>query len=154
MIQAHYTYCALYFYYYCISSTSEPQAFDPRGRGPLLVPMEAGLCWCCCHCTRFRSTPSTCPDELNAFSLGHSTFFFSLFAQLSPTSLYDADQISPFSRKSFPSFQKCTQQNPVAISVTFNNCLFCILHCTINSLRAGLCLSHLCISMSNMVPSP
>ena len=80
MIQAHYTYCALYFYYYYISSTSEHRAFDPGGWAPLLVPMEAGSCWRWCHCTRFRSTPSTCPDELNAFSLGHSTFFFSLFA--------------------------------------------------------------------------
>ena len=29
MIQAHYVYCALYFYYYCISSTSDHQALDP-----------------------------------------------------------------------------------------------------------------------------
>ena len=35
MIQAHYTYCALYFYYYYISSTSDHQALDPRGCRPL-----------------------------------------------------------------------------------------------------------------------
>ena len=31
MIQVHYIYCALYFYYYYISSTSDHQALDPRG---------------------------------------------------------------------------------------------------------------------------
>ena len=31
MIQALYTYCALYFYYYDISSTSDDQTLDPRG---------------------------------------------------------------------------------------------------------------------------
>ena len=35
MIQAHYLYCALYFYYYYISSTSDHQALDPGGWGPL-----------------------------------------------------------------------------------------------------------------------
>ena len=35
MIQAHYIYCVLYFYYYYISSTSEHQALDARGWGPL-----------------------------------------------------------------------------------------------------------------------
>ena len=35
MIQAHYIYCALYSYYYCISSTSDHQALDPRGWKPL-----------------------------------------------------------------------------------------------------------------------
>ena len=34
MIQVHYIYCALYFYYY-IRSTSEHQALDPRVWGPL-----------------------------------------------------------------------------------------------------------------------
>ena len=35
MIQAHYTYCALYFYYYYISSTSDHQALELRdGRSP------------------------------------------------------------------------------------------------------------------------
>jgi len=29
MIQGHYTYCALYFYYYDISSTSDHQVLDP-----------------------------------------------------------------------------------------------------------------------------
>ena len=36
MIQMHYIYCALYFYYYHIGSTSDHQALDPRGWGPLL----------------------------------------------------------------------------------------------------------------------
>ena len=31
MIRAHYIYCALCFYYYYISSTSDNQALDPRG---------------------------------------------------------------------------------------------------------------------------
>ena len=35
MIHVHYIYCALYFYYYYISSTSDYQAFDPGGCGPL-----------------------------------------------------------------------------------------------------------------------
>ena len=34
MIQVHYTYCTLYFCYF-ISSTSDHQALDPRGWGPL-----------------------------------------------------------------------------------------------------------------------
>ena len=40
MIQAHYIYCALYFYYYYISSTSDHQALDPRGWGPLALSMK------------------------------------------------------------------------------------------------------------------
>ena len=35
MIQVRYTYCALYFYYYCISSTSDHQTLDPGGWGAL-----------------------------------------------------------------------------------------------------------------------
>ena len=35
-IQAHDMYCALYFYYYYIRSTSDHQASDPRGWGPPL----------------------------------------------------------------------------------------------------------------------
>ena len=35
MIQAHYMYCALYFYYYDISCISDHQALDPEGCGPL-----------------------------------------------------------------------------------------------------------------------
>ena len=35
MIQVHYIYCALYFYYYYISCTSDYQALDLRGQGPL-----------------------------------------------------------------------------------------------------------------------
>ena len=34
-IQAHDIYCAVYFYYYYISSTSDQQAWDPGGWGPL-----------------------------------------------------------------------------------------------------------------------
>ena len=36
MIQVPYIYCALNFYCYHISSTSDHQAIDPRGWGPLL----------------------------------------------------------------------------------------------------------------------
>ena len=35
MIQAHYIYCTLYFYYYYINSTSDDQTLDPRVWGPL-----------------------------------------------------------------------------------------------------------------------
>ena len=35
MIQVHYIYYALYFYYYHISSTSDHEALDPGGWGPL-----------------------------------------------------------------------------------------------------------------------
>ena len=34
IIQGHYIYCALYFYYYYLSSTSDHQALDWRGWGP------------------------------------------------------------------------------------------------------------------------
>ena len=44
MIQVHYIFCTLYFYYYYISSTSDHQALDPRGWGLLLymkyLPVE------------------------------------------------------------------------------------------------------------------
>ena len=46
MIPAHYTYCALYFYYYFISSTSDHQALDPRGCKPCpntMLDLELGL---------------------------------------------------------------------------------------------------------------
>ena len=36
MIQAHCIYCALYSYYYYITSTSDHQALDPGDWGPLL----------------------------------------------------------------------------------------------------------------------
>ena len=36
MTPAHYTYCALGFYYCYISDTSDHQALDPGGRGTLL----------------------------------------------------------------------------------------------------------------------
>ena len=35
MLQAHYMYCALYFYYYYIRSNSDHQAVDSGGWGPL-----------------------------------------------------------------------------------------------------------------------
>ena len=35
MIQVHYIDCALYFYRYYISCTSDHQALDPGGWGPL-----------------------------------------------------------------------------------------------------------------------
>ena len=34
-LKIHYIYCVFYFYYYYISSTSDHQALDPRGWGPL-----------------------------------------------------------------------------------------------------------------------
>ena len=34
MNQVHYTYCAVYFYYYYISSTLDQQALDPRDENP------------------------------------------------------------------------------------------------------------------------
>ena len=37
MIQGHYIYCVLYFYYYYICSTSDHWALDPGGRGPLML---------------------------------------------------------------------------------------------------------------------
>ena len=42
-IQAHYTYCAFYFYYYCTSSTSDHQALDPGGWGPLTYIVSTTL---------------------------------------------------------------------------------------------------------------
>ena len=51
MIQEHYIYfCVLYFYYDYISSTSDHQALDPRGRGPV-SQREAGT-------TLLSSSPS------------------------------------------------------------------------------------------------
>ena len=35
MIQAHRSYCVLYFYYYYITSASDHQALDTEGWGPL-----------------------------------------------------------------------------------------------------------------------
>ena len=35
MIQADNIYCVLFFYYYYISSTSDHQALEPQGLGPL-----------------------------------------------------------------------------------------------------------------------
>ena len=35
MIRVHHIYCALYFYYYYIRSTSDHQELDPRDGGPL-----------------------------------------------------------------------------------------------------------------------
>ena len=40
MIQAHYVYCALYFYYYYINSTSDRKALDPGGWGSLTHLIE------------------------------------------------------------------------------------------------------------------
>ena len=44
--EAHYVYCALYFYYYYISSISDHQALDLRGWGPLFHtnPVLGGGC--------------------------------------------------------------------------------------------------------------
>ena len=43
MVQAHYIYCALYFHFYYISSTSDHQALDPGGWGPLTLKHIAEL---------------------------------------------------------------------------------------------------------------
>ena len=43
MIQEHYISCVLYFCYDCISSTSDHQALDPGGWGPLLIPSNPGV---------------------------------------------------------------------------------------------------------------
>ena len=47
MIQVHYIYYALYFYYYHISSTSDHQALDPGGWGPLeqITPKLTRVVW-------------------------------------------------------------------------------------------------------------
>ena len=58
MIQGHYVSCALYLYYYYISSTLDHQALDPRGSGPLLYVVKenwpsADNDWCpvlCLYC--------------------------------------------------------------------------------------------------------
>ena len=43
MIQVHYIYCALYFYYYYIGSMSDHQTLDPRGWRP--PQSSAPLAW-------------------------------------------------------------------------------------------------------------
>ena len=42
VIQLHYIDCALYFYYYYISPTSDHQASDPRVGGPCSVGFPGG----------------------------------------------------------------------------------------------------------------
>ena len=54
MIQAHYACCALYFYCYYISSTSDHQVLDPGGWGPWSKPCEKARVsgsepWVLCH---------------------------------------------------------------------------------------------------------
>ena len=44
MIQAHCTYCALYFYYYYISSTSDHQALDPGAWDSCFSSLPWGFC--------------------------------------------------------------------------------------------------------------
>ena len=41
MIHMHYIHCALYFYYYCISSTSGHQALDPGCWRPLFYVISS-----------------------------------------------------------------------------------------------------------------
>ena len=43
IIQVHYIYCALYFYFYYISSTSDHQALDPRAKETLRFFLECFL---------------------------------------------------------------------------------------------------------------
>ena len=35
MVQVHYIYCELHLYFYYVSSTSDQEALDPRGWGPM-----------------------------------------------------------------------------------------------------------------------
>ena len=50
MIQAHCIYCALYFYYYYISSTSDHQALDPGGLGGYVGdPCQGEERWLACR---------------------------------------------------------------------------------------------------------
>ena len=44
MIQVHYIYCAIYFYYYYISFTSDHQALDPRSSVSLVDQLCLILC--------------------------------------------------------------------------------------------------------------
>ena len=44
MIQAQYIYCAFYFCNYCIGSSSDHQALDPGGRGPLPSALSTPKC--------------------------------------------------------------------------------------------------------------
>ena len=53
MIQVHYIYCALYFYYYYISSTSDHQALDSRGWGPRFPFLVLFLIFGSCLLTNF-----------------------------------------------------------------------------------------------------
>ena len=45
MIEVHYLYCALYFYYYCISYALGHQALDPRGWGPPFHSFHLFIHW-------------------------------------------------------------------------------------------------------------
>ena len=40
MVRVHYNYCALYFYSYYTSSTSDHRVLDSKGRGPLFRGLE------------------------------------------------------------------------------------------------------------------
>ena len=71
MIQAYYVYCVLYFYYYYIHSTSDHQALDPGGWGPLcygtrsfsrtLSTTRPHLSWCPSTCSFLA--PATFPGQ-------------------------------------------------------------------------------------------
>ena len=55
MIQVHYIYCALYFYYCYISSPSDHQALDPGGCGSLLTRPSQIYPGFLCACWSFSS---------------------------------------------------------------------------------------------------
>ena len=44
MIQAQYIYCAFYFFNYYIGSSSDHQALDPGGQGPLPSALSTPKC--------------------------------------------------------------------------------------------------------------
>ena len=94
LIQAGYLYSALYFYYHYISSTSDHQASDPRGWGPLLQtsrPMpwltanesdgenQGYASWSSCFQRKMFLSVSV---SLIWYSLSYSSSYFSLIVLL------------------------------------------------------------------------
>ena len=67
MIQVCHIYCALYIYYYYIRSTSDRQALDPGGWGPLNCRryMSGTPCGCAVHRLGDHTWDVAGSDELN-----------------------------------------------------------------------------------------
>ena len=72
MIKANSIYRALYFYYYYISSTSDHQALDPGGWGPL----QSGRVLCMCICVWADDFISKKLRSFNLYISGDFMFFF------------------------------------------------------------------------------